>query len=132
MTRQRAWKLVRGWKKWKEAQRKDGQQFKLGEMERLKVDYVMFFFNQKSQSRASYGSIKKAVLRYAKTECSTFSVDDLMAWEKLPRRVTRKNLVSDLDSLCRRGFIRCVTPSIRGRSGEPRVYAVVAKGDNRA
>ncbi len=89
------------------------------------VDTLLFVVNKQRQSRVSWGALKKAIMGFRAT--GPFTVDDLMV-SSLPIGVTRKSLVSDLDSLCRRGFLRCVESSVRGRVGSPKVYVI----DNKA
>ena len=123
MERDLAWKIVRRWKK----------ALKLkpsAERERVMVDALLFEVNGRGNNRVSYGAMKKAVLKYA-TRYDSFTADLLMESGVLPSLTTRRSLVADLDSLCKRGFLKCITSSRRGRTGSPKVYAVVG-GDNKA
>ncbi len=86
------------------------------------VDTLLFVVNKQRQSRVSWGALKKAIMGFRAT--GPFTVDDLMVSNSLPIGVARKSLVSGLDSLCRRGFLRCVESSVRGRVGSPKVYVL--------
>ena len=121
LTRQQAWRIVRGWHKRLVQQTGRGRKWLPVTVGRDMVDHLLFIVNNKIQNRLSYGSVKEAIRVYARKH-TVFSVDDLLAYSHLPSKATRKSLVSDLSYLCRVGFLHCVTPSKRGRTGTPKVY----------